>query len=155
MACLRNTHYFILRGDRIIVGEVRGGEAFDMMQCLNTGHDGSMSTGHANSSKDMMSRLENMILMGMELPLNAIRQQIASGIDILVHLGRLRDKSRKVLEIAEVLGFEQGEIRLSPLYRFQEKGEDENGKIIGTLEKKGELTYVEKLKAAGISTDWD
>ncbi len=144
-----------MRPDRIIVGEVRGGEAFDMMQCLNTGHDGSMSTGHANSSKDMMSRLENMILMGMELPLNAIRQQIASGIDILVHLGRLRDKSRKVLEIVEVLGFEQGEIRLSPLYRFQEKEEDENGKIIGTLEKKGELTYVEKLKTAGIRTERD
>ncbi len=144
-----------MRPDRIIVGEVRGGEAFDMMQCLNTGHDGSMSTGHANSSKDMMSRLENMILMGMELPLNAIRQQIASGIDILVHLGRLRDKSRKVLEIVEVLGFEEGEIRLKPLYSFQEKGEDENGKIIGTLEKKGELTYVEKLKSAGICTERD
>ncbi len=144
-----------MRPDRIIVGEVRGGEAFDMMQCLNTGHDGSMSTGHANSSKDMMSRLENMILMGMELPLNAIRQQIASGIDILVHLGRLRDKSRKVLEIVEVLGFEKGEIQLKPLYRFQEKGEDENGKITGTLEKKGELTYVEKLKAAGICTERD
>ena len=144
-----------MRPDRIIVGEVRGGEAFDMMQCLNTGHDGSMSTGHANSSKDMMSRLENMILMGMELPLNAIRQQIASGIDILVHLGRLRDKSRKVLEIVEVLGFEQEEIQLKPLYRFQEKGEDKNGKIIGTLEKKGELTYVEKLKAAGIRTERD
>ena len=144
-----------MRPDRIIVGEVRGGEAFDMMQCLNTGHDGSMSTGHANSSKDMMSRLENMILMGMELPLNAIRQQIASGIDILVHLGRLRDKSRKVLEIVEVLGFEQGEIRLRPLYRFQEEGEDENGKITGILEKKGELTYVEKLKAAGICTERD
>ncbi|MBD5453053.1 MAG: CpaF family protein [Lachnospiraceae bacterium] len=144
-----------MRPDRIIVGEVRGGEAFDMLQCLNTGHDGSMSTGHANSSKDMMSRLENMILMGMELPLNAIRQQIASGIDILVHLGRLRDKSRKVLEIAEVLGFEQGEIQLKPLYRFHEKGEDVKGKIIGVLEKKGELTYVEKLKAAGICTERD
>ncbi|MCM1145907.1 MAG: CpaF family protein [Clostridium sp.] len=141
-----------MRPDRIIVGEVRGGEAFDMMQCLNTGHDGSMSTGHANSSKDMMSRLENMILMGMDLPLNAIRQQIASGIDILIHLGRLRDKSRKVLEIVEVLGFEEGEIRLQPLYRFRETGEDENGNIIGTLEKKGELAYVEKLKTAGIRT---
>ena len=88
-----------MRPDRIIVGEVRGGEAFDMMQCLNTGHDGSMSTGHANSSRDMLSRLENMILMGIEIPLEAIRQQIASGIDIIVHLGRLRDKTRKVLEI--------------------------------------------------------
>ena len=139
-----------MRPDRIIVGEVRGGEAFDMMQCMNTGHDGSMSTGHANTSKDMLNRLENMILMGMELPLNAIRQQIASGIDIIIHLGRLRDKSRKVLEIVEVLGFEDNEIKLKPLFRFEENGEDENGKVIGTLEKKGELTYVEKLKSAGI-----
>lgn len=141
-----------MRPDRIIVGEVRGGEAFDMMQCLNTGHDGSMSTGHANSSKDMLNRLENMILMGMELPLRAIRQQIASGIDILIHLGRLRDKSRKVLEIIEVLGFEKEEIQLNTLYRFEEEGEDAHGKVVGTLKKKGELTYVEKLKNAGIHT---
>lgn len=139
-----------MRPDRIIVGEVRGGEAFDMMQCLNTGHDGSMSTGHANSSKDMLSRLENMILMGMDLPLSAIKQQIASGIDIIIHLGRLRDKSRKVLEIVEVLGFEDGEIKLKPLYRFEEEGEDENGRVLGVLRQKGELTYVEKLKTAGI-----
>ena len=138
-----------MRPDRIIVGEVRGGEAFDMMQCLNTGHDGSMSTGHANSSRDMLSRLENMILMGIEIPLEAIRQQIASGIDIIVHLGRLRDKTRKVLEIAEVRGFEKGEIVLSPLYRFEEEGETGGGKILGTLRKKGELAYVEKLQTAG------
>ncbi|MDE6750000.1 MAG: CpaF family protein [Lachnospiraceae bacterium] len=141
-----------MRPDRIIVGEVRGGEAFDMMQCLNTGHDGSMSTGHANSSGDMLYRLENMILMGMDLPLNAIKQQIASGIDIIIHLGRLRDKSRKVLEIVEVLGFAEGEIKLNPLYRFEEKGEDNDGKVLGILQQKGELTYVEKLKAAGIRT---
>ncbi|MDE5866511.1 MAG: CpaF family protein [Lachnospiraceae bacterium] len=141
-----------MRPDRIIVGEVRGGEAFDMMQCLNTGHDGSMSTGHANSSGDMLYRLENMILMGMDLPLNAIKQQIASGIDIIIHLGRLRDKSRKVLEIVEVLGFQDGEIKLNPLYRFEEKGEDNDGKVLGILRQKGELTYVEKLKAAGIRT---
>ncbi len=139
-----------MRPDRIIVGEVRGGEAFDMMQCLNTGHDGSMSTGHANSSRDMLSRLENMILMGIEIPLEAIRQQIASGIDIIVHLGRLRDKTRKVLEIAEVRGFEKGEIVLSPLYRFEEEGETGGGKILGTLRKKGELAYVEKLQTAGL-----
>lgn len=139
-----------MRPDRIIVGEVRGGEAFDMMQCLNTGHDGSMSTGHANSSRDMLSRLENMILMGMEIPLEAIRQQIASGIDIIVHLGRLRDKTRKVLEIVEVCGFENGEIVLSPLYRFEEEGETGGGKILGTLRKKGELAYVEKLQTAGL-----
>ena len=139
-----------MRPDRIIVGEVRGGEAFDMMQCLNTGHDGSMSTGHANSSRDMLSRLENMILMGMEIPLEAIRRQIASGIDIIVHLGRLRDKTRKVLEIVEVCGYEKGEIVVSPLYRFEEEGETDGGKILGTLQKKGELVYVEKLQTAGL-----
>lgn len=139
-----------MRPDRIIVGEVRGGEAFDMMQCLNTGHDGSMSTGHANSSKDMLSRLENMILMGMEIPLTAIKQQIASGIDIIVHLGRLRDRSRKVMEIVEVQGFTEDGIVLTPLYRFEETGEDKEGRILGTLQKKGELTYVEKLQSAGL-----
>ena len=142
--------FFIMRGDRIVVGEVRGGEAFDMMQCLNTGHDGSMSTGHANSSRDMLSRLENMILMGIEIPLDAIRQQIASGIDIIVHLGRLRDKTRKVLEIVEVMGYEKGEILLNPLYRFEEEGETDGGRILGTLRKKGELSYVEKLQSAGL-----
>ncbi len=142
-----------MRPDRIIVGEVRGEEAFDMLQCMNTGHDGSMSTGHANSSKDMLSRLENMILMGMDLPLKAMKQQIASGLDIIIHLGRLRDRSRKVLEIVEVLGFEKEEIQLKTLYRFEEEGEDEAGKIIGTLQKKGELSYVEKLKAAGLHTE--
>ncbi len=139
-----------MRPDRIIVGEVRGGEAFDMMQCLNTGHDGSMSTGHANSSQDMLSRLENMILMGMEIPLEAIRQQIASGIDIIIHLGRLRDKTRRVLEIVEVLDYRDGEIRLNPLYRFEEMGETEKGRISGILRKKGELSYVEKLQSAGL-----
>ena len=139
-----------MRPDRIIVGEVRGGEAFDMMQCMNTGHDGSMSTGHANSSQDMMSRLENMILMGMDIPLTAIKQQIASGIDIIVHLGRLRDRSRKVLEIVEVQGFIEDDIVLRPLYRFVETGEDAEGRIIGALHKRGELTYVEKLQSAGL-----
>ncbi len=139
-----------MRPDRIIVGEVRGGEAFDMMQCLNTGHDGSMSTGHANSSRDMLSRLENMILMGMEIPLPAIRQQIASGIDIIIHLGRLRDRTRKVLEIVEVLGYEEEEIRLRTLYRFEEEREAVGGKVLGNLKKKGELTYVEKLQSAGL-----
>lgn len=139
-----------MRPDRIVVGEVRGGEAFDMMQCMNTGHDGSMSTGHANSCEDMLSRLENMILMGMEIPLTAIRQQIASGIDIIVHLGRLRDKSRKVLEITEVLGFEHDKIALKTLYRFVETGEGTEGRVLGVLQKKGELSYVEKLQSAGL-----
>ena len=139
-----------MRPDRIIVGEVRGAEAFDVMQCLNTGHDGSMSTGHANSCKDMLSRLENMILMGIEIPLTAIKQQIASGIDIIVHLGRLRDKSRKVLEITEVTGYSEGNIILEPLYQFSETGEDGKGRILGTLQKKGELSHVEKLQSAGL-----
>lgn len=140
-----------MRPDRIVVGEVRGAEAIDMLQCLNTGHDGSMSTGHANSGKDMLARLENMVLMGMELPLAAIRQQIASGIDIIVHLGRLRDKSRRVLEITEVLGYENNEIRLNPLYGFEEEGEDSERCIIGKLNKKGTLLREDKLKAAGLS----
>ncbi len=140
-----------MRPDRIIVGEVRGAEAVDMLQCLNTGHDGSMSTGHANSAKDMLSRLENMVLMGMELPLGAIRQQIASGIDIMVHLGRLRDKSRRVLEITEVLGCENNEIKLNPLFEFEEAGEDSEGNIVGRLQKKGTLVHENKLKAAGIA----
>ncbi|MBR1930855.1 MAG: CpaF family protein [Lachnospiraceae bacterium] len=140
-----------MRPDRIIVGEVRGAEAIDMMQCLNTGHDGSMSTGHANSARDMLSRLENMVLMGMDIPLEAIRHQIASGIDIIVHLGRLRDKSRRVLEIAEVLGVDSGVIQLFPLYQFEETGEDEAGHIQGALRKKGGLRHEGKLRAAGVS----
>ena len=145
-----------MRPDRIIVGEVRGAEAVDMMQCLNTGHDGSMSTGHANSAVDMLSRLENMILMGMELPLTAIKQQIVSGIDIIVHLGRLRDKSRRVLEIAEIAGFREGEIVLNSLYRFEEEtvavdnGSGRGDKVRGKLQKKGALINEEKLRAAGL-----
>ena len=108
-----------------------------------------MSTGHANSSADMLSRLETMALMGMELPLQAIRRQIASGLDIIVHLGRLRDKTRRVLEIVEVLGMEGGEIKTAPLFMFREKGE-EGTKVLGTLEKKGELKNDGKLKAASI-----
>ena len=140
-----------MRPDRIIVGEVRGAEAVDMLQCLNTGHDGSMSTGHANSARDMLTRLENMVLMGAELPLAAIRQQIASGLDIIVHLGRLRDKSRKVLEISEVLGYENGEIITKELFRFEEQGSSLEGKVIGKLVRKEKLFETGKLKSAGIS----
>ena len=140
-----------MRPDRIIVGEVRGAEAFDMLQCMNTGHDGSMSTGHANSARDMLSRLENMVLMGIELPLPAIRQQIASGIDILVHLGRLRDHSRRVLSIEEVVGFRENEIQMNSLYQFEEMGTDEKGMVIGSLVEKGELVRKTKLQAAGLS----
>jgi len=133
-----------MRPERIIVGEVRGEEALDMLQAFNTGHDGSISTGHANSPDDMMSRLSTMVLMGIKLPLEAVMRQIASGIDILVHLGRLRDKSRKVLEIMEVLGYEKGEIRLQPLFSFQETG-SKDGKIQGEWVKRSTLTRTEKL----------
>ena len=137
-----------MRPDRIVVGEVRGEEAIDMLQALNTGHDGSLSTGHANSPQDMLSRLETMVLMGMELPLPAIQRQIASGIDLIVHLGRLRDRSRKVLEASEILGYEDGEIRLKTLYKFVETGE-QDGKIQGEWRKYGEITHRGKLWAAG------
>ena len=139
-----------MRPDRIVVGEVRGGEAVDMLQALNTGHEGSLSTAHANSARDMLSRLETMTLMGVDLPLEAIRRQIASGVDILIHLGRMRDKTRKVLEITEVLGYENGRIQLQTLYKFQEEGM-EDGKIKGTLMKENEITQREKLLAAGYS----
>ena len=130
-----------MRPDRIIVGEVRGGEAMDMLQALNTGHEGSLSTAHANSSRDMLSRLETMVLMGVDLPLEAIRRQIASGVDILIHLGRMRDRSRKLLEVTEVCGFEKGEIQTRPLYQWQEgKG----------LVKTADLLHMEKLERAVI-----
>lgn len=138
-----------MRPDRIIVGEVRGGEAFDMMQCLNTGHDGSMSTAHANSAGDLLSRLENMVLMGMELPLHAIRQQIAAGVDIIVHLSRLRDRSRRVTEIVEVEDCYEGEIRWHPLFLFEEKG-DHAHKVDGCLVPREELRRKQKLRAAGL-----
>ena len=137
-----------MRPDRLIVGEVRSAEAIDMLQALNTGHDGSLSTGHANSPEDMLSRLETMVLMGMELPLSAIQRQIASGIDIIVHLGRLRDRSRKVLEVAEILGYEDGEIKLQTLIRYEETGE-KDGRIIGEWRNVHELTHRQKLAAAG------
>lgn len=138
-----------MRPDRILVGECRGAEALDMLQAMNTGHDGSLSTGHANSCRDMLRRLETMVLMGMELPVSAIRAQIASGIDVLIHLGRLRDRTRKVLDIVEVDGMEQGEIRLHPLYHFAETGETD-GRITGEWQRKGVLMHREKLAAAGL-----
>ena len=138
-----------MRPDRIIVGEVRGQEALDMIQAMNTGHDGSMSTGHANSAKDMMSRLEVMVLEGADLPVPAIRAQIASAIDIVVHLGRLRDKSRKLLEIAEITGIQGGAIQLQTLFAFQEK-EERNGRIEGEWVQKNALARTEKLAFSGI-----
>lgn len=138
-----------MRPSRIIVGECRGPEALDVLQAMNTGHSGSISTGHANSAEDMLHRLETMVLMGMDLPVSAIRSQIASGVDILIHLGRLRDKSRKLLGITEVDGMEGGEIRLHELYRFEEQ-EEQDGRIIGRWQKQGELLHPEKLRAAGL-----
>ena len=140
---------------RIIVGEVRGKEALELLNSYNTGHDGGMSSGHGNSPKDMLARLETMVLMGADLPLPAIRSKIASALDILIHLGRLRDKSRKVLWIVEVEGYEKGEIQLHTLYEFQETSEEnkesgrDESKVEGVLQKMGELKHQEKLWAAG------
>lgn len=144
-----------MRPDRVLVGEIRGLEAIDMLQAMNTGHDGSLSTGHANSPSDMLSRIETMVLMGMDIPLEAVRRQIASGIDIIIHLGRLRDKSRKVLEIIEIEGFEDGNYILNSLYRFEEKTFDKSQdidikKVEGKLIKTGELKKVMKLNMSGI-----
>lgn len=140
-----------MRPNRVVVGEVRGSEALDMLQAMNTGHDGSLSTGHANSTVDMLSRLETMVLSGAILPVEVVRKQISSAIDIMVHLTRLRDRSRKVVEISEVLGVRDGEIKLNPLYQFVEEGETEDGKIIGELKLAGNnLVDRAKLRLAGI-----
>lgn len=143
-----------MRPERIIVGEVRGEEALDMLQAMNTGHDGSMSTGHANSTEDMLSRLETMVLMAASLPLEAIKKQVASALDIIVFLSRLRDHTRRVLEITEVSGFKDGEIQLNPLFVFKEKGESQNGKIIGCLERTSNpIVNILKLKQRGIKLE--
>ncbi|BBF44552.1 type II/IV secretion system ATP hydrolase TadA/VirB11/CpaF, TadA subfamily [Lachnospiraceae bacterium KM106-2] len=140
-----------MRPDRIIVGEVRDGAAIDMLTALNTGHDGSLSTGHANSPRDMLSRLETLVLLNSEIPLLAVRKQIASAIDIIVHLGRLRDKSRHVLEIVEVLDCVDNEIKINPLYEFKEKGVDAEGRIEGELVRTDyRLNNTEKLSRAGV-----
>ncbi|MDO4333364.1 MAG: CpaF family protein [Eubacteriales bacterium] len=138
-----------MRPDRIIVGEVRGAEICELLTAYNSGHAGSMSTGHGNTARDMLLRMETMLLMGMDIPLSAIRRQIASGIDILIHLGRMRDKSRKVLEIVEITGYSEGEIQTSPLYVFEEDEKSTRERVNGRLVKKGELKHVEKLEAAG------
>lgn len=141
-----------MRPDRIILGEVRDGAAVDLMAAFNTGHDGSISTGHGNSAKDMLGRLETLFLMGLELPLAAVRRQIASAIDIMVHLGRLRDKSRRVLEISEVLETETG-AEIIPLYVFQETGE-RDGRVEGSLVRtQKELCNRGKLIRAGVSVN--
>lgn len=140
-----------MRPNRIIVGEVRGAEALDMLQAMNTGHDGSLSTGHANSTTDMLSRLETMVLSGASLPVEVIRKQISSAIDIMVHLSRLRDNSRKIVSITELLDLENGEIQVNPLFEFVEEGEGPKGEVLGSLKPTGnKLHSIAKLKQAGI-----
>ncbi len=141
-----------MRPERIVVGEVRGAEALDMLQAMNTGHDGSLSTGHANSTADMLSRLETMVLTGANMPLDAIRHQMASAVDVIIQLSRLRDKSRRTVEISEVLNYENGEIKMNPLFKFIELGEDENKKIIGDLRRtENPMVNTFKFKMAGLS----
>lgn len=138
-----------MRPDRIIVGEVRGKETLDMVQAMSTGHDGSLSTGHGNSPKDMMTRLETMILMGIDMPVAAIRQQLTSAIDIIIHLGRLRDKTRRVLQIAEVVGVSRGEVKFNKLFEFAENAES-NGRVLGELKATGnKLVNTQKMYFAG------
>lgn len=145
-----------MRPERIVVGEVRGGEALDMLQAMNTGHDGSLSTGHANSTEDMLSRLETMVLQGAAgLPLEAIRQQIASAVDIIIHLSRLRDKSRKTMEITEVVGYKDGQVVLNPLYQFVEDEKSTMQKVSGALLRtENKMQNVHKLRLAGIYDDF-
>lgn len=141
-----------MRPDRILVGEVRGAEALEMLQAMNTGHDGSVSTGHGNSPKDMITRLETMVLMAADLPLAAVRNQIASAVELMVHVGRLRDKSRKVLEISEVTGCEEGQVILEPIFTFREREGKDRKRVEGALEKVGELRRREKLRAGGLDS---
>lgn len=143
-----------MRPDRIIVGEIRDSAAIDLLAAMNTGHDGSLSTGHANSPTDMLNRLEMLVLMGLDIPLAAIRKQIASALDIIVHLGRLRDKSRRVLEVSEIGDVEDGQISVYPIFSFQEEGE-EDGKVIGQLKATGHrLLATEKCQRAGEEIKW-
>lgn len=144
-----------MRPNRVIVGEVRGAEALDMLQAMNTGHDGSLSTGHANSTSDMLSRLESMVISGAEMPISVVRKQIASAIDVMIHLMRLRDRTRKVVEISEIIGVDdRGEVMLNSLFRFQERGETAEGKIIGSLVPTGNvMRELDKLRFAGIKLD--
>ncbi len=145
-----------MRPNRIIVGEVRGGEAMDMIcSAMNCGHDGSMSTVHANSAPDTISRLETMILMAVELPIHAIRRQISSGVDVIVHLGRMRDRSRRVLEIVELNGGRGEDIDINPLYVFKESTDSSKETVKGSLTKVGRLKNEEKLKSAGINITYE
>jgi pilus assembly protein CpaF len=141
-----------MRPDRIVVGEVRSGEALDMLQAMNTGHDGSLTTGHANTPRDMVARLETMVLMaGMELPVRAIREQIASAVDLIVQQSRLKDGSRRITHITEVIGMEGDIITLQDIFVYKQKGKDENGKIMGDVVPTGiKPKFFDKLEKAGI-----
>ncbi len=139
-----------MRPDRIVVGEVRGAEAWDMFQAMNTGHDGSLSTGHANSDRDMLLRLETMMAMGEKVDFSVIQRQIVTGLDILIHLGRMRDRTRKVLQISELCGIAHGEICLNTLYRFQETGA-KGEKVHGIWKKEGSLQNRQKLEEKGLA----
>lgn len=143
-----------MRPERIVVGEVRGAEALDMLQAMNTGHDGSLSTGHANSPADMLSRLETMVLTGADFPMDAIRQQISAALDIVVHLGRLSDKSRKTLEIVEICGYENGKYLINPLYHFTREGSGARGEVLGSLRRtQNPMQNMQKFEMAGVSTN--
>ena len=141
-----------MRPDRIVVGEVRSGEALDMLQAMNTGHDGSMTTGHSNSPRDMLSRLETMVLMaGMDLPVRAIREQMASAIDLIIHQARMRDGSRKIVQITEVQGMEGDVIVLQDIFTYVQTGKDETGRIIGAFRPCGiRPHFLDKLESGGI-----
>jgi pilus assembly protein CpaF len=139
-----------MRPERIIVGEVRGAEALDMLQAMNTGHDGSISTGHSNSNLDMLSRLETMVLSGAVLPLEAIQKQIASAIDIMIHISRVRDKTRKIMQIDEIAGYIDGQVLLNPLYIFEEEKGSSADRVLGSLHPTGNrLQNIQKLKMCG------
>ena len=144
-----------MRPDRIIVGECRGGEALDMLQAMNTGHDGSLTTVHANSPRDVVSRLETMVLMsGIELPSRAIREQIASAVDVVVHEARLPDGSRKVTCISELTGLEGQQITMQDLFAFRQTGVDPDGRVLGVFEPTGAVpTFFRELAARGVPLD--
>ena len=142
-----------MRPDRLVIGEVRGAETVDMLKAFCTGHDGSLSTGHGNSTKDMLYRLETMVMMGMDVPASAVRRQLAAGIDLMIHLGRLRDRRRVLLEISEIDGWVDGEVAVNPLFRFVETGVSKDGRVCGSWSRIGELHHIEKLLMAGICYD--
>ncbi len=140
-----------MMGDRVLIGEIRGAEALELLDAYNTGHEGSISTGHANSCKDMLSRIESMVMMGSNMPVYVIREKIASSIDIMIYLARLRDGTRKVVEISEVKGYFDNHVELNPLYVFEESDCEDKSKVKGRLVKTGnDIIFTEKLKKAGI-----